>query len=161
MTTILQIAAITVAVIGTGAAAVTVLNRDIADFAVPAGPWEAGSALDGGAFHMTGTVRETGAEMPETVFSFLNGQFRSSRCQVACDFGWNEYRTFTEGETLHFTATTRCPDAPFTVVWYGTVSGDDMRFEGTWTTRRWYWTHQINAVGTGAPTALEAGAVGG
>lgn len=161
MTIILQTAAIAIAVLGAGAVAVTALNRDIPDFAVPAGPWEDGSALDGRAFHMTGTVRETGAGMPESVFSFVNGQFKSSRCQLACDFGWNGYRTFTEGEKIHFTATTRCHDAPFTVVWYGIVTGDEVQFEGTWTTRRWYWTHQINAVGEGTPTPLAGGAASG
>jgi hypothetical protein len=142
MTTILKTAAFAVAVLATGAAAVTALNRDLPDFAVPAGPWQAGSDLDGRAFHVTGTVQETGAAMPETVLSFVDGQFQSSRCQVACTFGWNEYQSFTEGERIHFTATTRCPEAPFTVVWYGTVVGDEAQIAGTWTVRRWYWTHQ-------------------
>ena len=144
MTRILQIAAIAAATLGTGAAAVVGLNPDIPDFAVPAGPWQAGSELDGRAFHVTGTILETGAAMPETTLSFVAGQFQSSRCQLACTFGWHEYQTITEGDRIHFTATTRCPEAPFTVVWYGTVVGDAAQIAGTWTTRRWYWTHQAS-----------------
>jgi hypothetical protein len=80
-------------------------------------------------------------------------------CQEYCDFGWSEYRTKEIDGTLHFTATTRCPDAPHTVVWYGTVTGEDVRFEATWTTRRWYWTYQIEATGAGSTTpAPEAAA---
>lgn len=157
MITILRTAAFAVAVLATGAAAVTALKSDIPDFAVPAGPWQAGSDLDGRAFHVTGTVLETGAAMPETVLSFVDGQFQSSRCQVACEFGWHEYQTFTEGERIHFTATTRCPEAPFTVVWYGTVVGDEAQIAGTWTVRRWYWTHQATITAAeGSPVEIGA-----
>lgn len=161
MTPILQAAAAAVVAIGTGATAVTVMNEDVPDFAVPALAWQPGSTLDGRAFRMTGMVKESGAEMPETVFSFVDGRFQSSRCQVYCEFGWQEYRTWADGEVTHFTATTRCPDAPHTVVWYGILEDDDMRFEGTWTTRRWYWTRQINAVGEGVPVMPGAGATSG
>lgn len=157
MNSILQTTAISIAALGGGAVAVTALNRDIPDFAVPVGPWQDGTALDGRAFHVTGTVRETGADMPETVLSFVDGQFESSRCQLSCNFGWNGYQTFTEGERIHFTTTTRCPDAPFTVVWYGTVVGDEARIAGTWTTRRWYWTQQINITAKGSPVEIGAG----
>ena len=91
LTTILRTAAFAGAVLATGAAAVTALNPDLPDFAVPSGTWQGGSTLDGQAFHFTGTVGETGAAMPETPLSFVDGQFQSSRCQVACTFGWNEY----------------------------------------------------------------------
>ena len=93
--------------------------------------------------------------------SFKDGGFQSSRCQTYCDFGWNTYQTRTESGMTHFTATTKCPDAPHTVVWYGTIKGDDMRIEGSWTTRRWYWTRRINLIGSGVPAASEGGAVGG
>ena len=151
MITILQAAAVAVLALGTGATAVSLMKEDLPDFAVPEGPWQPGSELDGRAFSLSGMVKESGEELPPTVFSFIDGRFQSSRCQIYCDFGWSEYRTWSEGDVTRFTATTRCPDAPHTVVWYGTVEGDEIRFEGTWTTRRWYWTRQINAVGQGSP----------
>jgi hypothetical protein len=129
------------------------MARDVPDLAVPAGAWEAGTILDGRAFGVTGTVVESGEDLPETILSFANGRFQSSRCQVYCDFGWTAYQTWREGDVTHFTATTHCPRAPHTVVWYGTVTGDDMQVAGTWTTRRWYWTQQITVDGIGVPAA--------
>jgi len=116
MIPILQTAAIAVVALGTGASAVSVMKRDVPDFAVPAGAWQPGSTLDGAAFSVTGTVVEYGEKLPETVLSFADGKFQSSRCQVYCDFGWNAYETWREGDVTHFTATTACPDAPHTVV---------------------------------------------
>jgi hypothetical protein len=153
MIPVLQAAAAAIIALGTGATAVAVMKQDVPDFAVPEGQWQPGSALDGRAFRVSGTVKESGEDLPETVLSFVDGRFQSSRCQIYCEFGWQDYRTWTEGEVTSFTATTRCPDAPHTVVWYGTLKGEEMRVEGTWTTRRWYWTRQINLVGEGTPIA--------
>ena len=151
MISVLQAAAVADLALGTGATAVTLMKEDLPDFAVPEGPWQQGSEFDGRAFRLSGTVKESDEELPATVLSFADGRFQSSRCQIYCDFGWSEYRTWTEGEVTRFTATTRCPDAPHTVVWYGMLEGDGMRVEGTWTTRRWYWTRQLNLVGEGSP----------
>ncbi|SFS13514.1 hypothetical protein [Yoonia litorea] len=140
--------ALLAAVILVGGASIAVLNRDIPDYAVPDGPWKAGTALDGLTFFTFDRVIETEDEILDALV-FRDGKFQSAMCQVYCDFGWHDYRTFIDGETLHFTTTTRCPDAPHTVVFYGTVVDGAVTFEGTWTTRRWYWTHQVNVVGRG------------
>jgi hypothetical protein len=161
MKPILQAAALAVVALGTGASAVTFMNGDVPDFVVPEGSWQPGSALDGRAFRLSGMVKESGEEMPETVVSFVDGRFQSSRCQIYCEFGWQDYQTWTEGEVTRFSATTRCPDAPHTVVWYGTVEGDEMQFEGTWTTRRWYWTRQLRIAGQGTPAPAGAEATSG
>lgn len=161
MTPILQAAAIGVAALGTGATAVTLMNEDVPDLAVPSGPWEAGTELDGRVFRLSSLVKESGEVLDETKLSFVDGRFQSSRCQIYCDFGWSSYQTWTEGEVTHFTATTHCPDAPHTVVWYGTVEGDELHFEGTWTTRRWYWTRQINVIGDGSPVGPGGEAISG
>lgn len=139
------------ALLATGAAAVTVMRVDPPPATVPDAPWQPGSALDGRAFHTVDTIIETG-EVLRDVLHFADGRFQSAMCQEYCDFGWTEYRTWAEGAVIHFTTTTRCPDAPHTVVWHGQVTGDAIRFEATWTTRRWYWTRQINAVGEGSTT---------
>ena len=149
MSQILQIAVIAIATLGTGAATLSVMKPDVPDMAVPEGAWEPGSALDGKVFYTTDTIVDTG-EILKDELAFQDGTFQSVMCQAYCDFGWSDYQTKMVGGTLHFTARTVCPEAPHTVVFYGTVEGDDIRFEGTWTTRRWYWTHQINVVGEGS-----------
>lgn len=151
MSQILQVAVIAIATLGTGAATLTVMKPDLPDMAIPEGDWSAGSALDGKTFYTTDTILETG-EILKDELVFRDGTFQSVMCQAYCDFGWSDYQTKTIGETIHFTARTICPDAPHTVVFYGTVKGEDVQFEASWTTRRWYWTHQITAVGEGSTT---------
>jgi len=151
MVPIAQATAIGVIALGTGAAAVAALNKDIPDLQVPEKQWVQDGALDGQSFFTTDVVAETGEVLKDELV-FKNGTFQSKMCQVYCDFGWSAYETRTEGELTYFTATTRCPDAPHTVVWYGSVSGDEVQFEGTWTTRRWYWTKQITVTGQGSTT---------
>ena len=157
MKPIAQIATALVIILGTGAATVTVLNEDVPDLAVPAGPWAPGSDLDGRTFYTVDVVEENGDILRDELV-FQNGQFQSVMCQQYCDFGWSGYDTCTEGEVIHFTAKTVCPDAPHTVVFYGTVTGDSMELVATWTTRRWYWTQQLNITGSGTtePLADEA-----
>lgn len=149
MTPIAQAATLAAIALGTGAATVTVMNGDIADLAVPEGPWEPAGTLDGRVFHTNDRIEETGEELKDEL-RFVDGRFQSAMCQIYCDFGWSEYRTWEDGGVIRFTATSICPDAPHTVVWYGTVTGDDISFAGTWTTRRWYWTRQLNVSGAGS-----------
>lgn len=154
MPQILQVAAISLATLGTGAATMTVMNPDISDFAVPEGNWSAGSLLDGKSFHIKGADTDSGEILTDELV-FRDGTFQSVNCQTYCDFGWSSYETKVVDEAIHFTATTVCPDAPHTVVWYGTVSGDTVEISGTWTTRRWYWTHQIRFTAESAPSLTE------
>ena len=69
-------------------------------------------------------------------------------------FAWPDHHTEQKGDTIHFTVITRCPAAPHTVIWYGIVDGGDLRFEGAWTTRRWYWTNKIDVVDEGSAHPL-------
>lgn len=151
MTSIVQASAAAMIAIGTGAATLTAMKNDLPDLAVPDGSWARGDELNGRVFHTEDTIQETGEVMRDALH-FVDGRFLSSMCQKYCVFGWSEYETWTEGEVIHFTKTTKCPDAPHTVVWYGTVTGDEVRFEGTWPTRRLYWTRQLNVVGQGSVT---------
>lgn len=157
MTPIAQAMAVAALALGAGAAAVSAFNKDIPDLEVPDKAWEAGSALDGLTFYTRDVVVETGEQLEDELV-FDAGTFQSVMCQDYCDFGWSPYRTSREGEVLHVTVTTRCPDAPHTIVWYATVIGDRIEFRGTWTTRRWYWRRQINVTGQGStepPSAPE------
>lgn len=155
MPQILQLAAIVLATAGTGAATLTVMNEDIPDLAVPDGPWQASGLLDGRAFLIEGIDVASGAELQDELL-FRAGTFQSVDCQEYCDFGWSEYKTKERDGITHFTATTVCPDAPHTVVWYGVIEGDTITLDVTWTTRRWYWTNQIVMEASGEATDFDA-----
>ena len=155
MTQILQIAAIAAATLGTGAATLSVMNEDIPDLAIPDGDWADKGALDGKTFKIDGTVLSGGAKLEGEIL-FRDGTFQSTDCEEYCNFGWSDYQTKNIDGVTHFTATAICPDAPHTVVWYGTVTGDELAVDVTWTTRRWYWTNQIMGRGTGAVVPPEA-----
>lgn len=150
MIKILQVAAIALGTLGTGAAAMTVMNEDIPDLAVPQGAWTAGDELDGMTFEILGTDLASGAVLEDEII-FRNGTFQSVDCQEYCDFGWSEYETKTVDDVIHFTVRTICPTAPHTVVWYGTVTDGAIEIDVTWTTRRWYWTNQIAITASGVP----------
>lgn len=155
MPQILQIAAIAVATLGTGAATLSVMNEDIPDLVVPEGDWTSPGALDGMAFHIYGNDLSSGAELTDEIF-FRDGTFLSADCEEYCEFGWSDYQTKEIDGVIHFTTTAICPDAPHTVVWYGTVAGDTVAIDVTWTTRRWYWTNQIPMRVTGTRIPPEA-----
>jgi hypothetical protein len=155
MPQIIQVAAIAIATMGTGAATMSVMNQDIPDLAVPEGAWVSSGALDDRAFTILGTDVASGAVL-DNVLLFRDGTFQSVDCQNYCNFGWSEYQTKDIDGVIHFTATTICPDAPHTVVWYGQVDGGTIALEGTWTTRRWYWTNQIAVEASGDATDFDA-----
>lgn len=148
MSQMVQVAVIAVATLGTGAATMSVMNEDIPDLEVPEGPWTANGALDDRTFEILGLDEKSGAVF-DGLLTFHNGTFQSADCQEYCDFGWSDYQTKEIDGVVHFTTTTVCPDAPHTVVFYGKVQGDVISLEGTWTTRRWYWTNQIVLTATG------------
>ena len=110
--------AIAVGALAVGAAtgAVSLMTRDIPDLAVPAGPWQAGSVLDGRVFHTVDTIVGTGKVVQDELH-FVDGRFQSAMCQEYCDFGWSDYETKQVGDTVHFTVTTRCP-AHRRLVWH-------------------------------------------
>ena len=148
MNQIFQIAAIALAMLGTGAATMKVMNEDIPDLQIPEGQWEANGTLDGRSFDILGVDTASGAVL-EDLLIFRNGAFQSTDCQNYCDFGWSDYKTKQIDGVIYFAVTTVCPDAPHTVVFYGQVDGDDITVDATWTTRRWYWTNQIVLTATG------------
>ena len=152
----LQIAAIALATLGAGATTMTAIDQDVPDFSVPEAERAVGSVLDGRSFHILGKNVDSGETLEDELI-FRDGTFQSTNCQECCDFGWSNCRTTIRGDAIHVTARTECPDAPHTVVWYGTVKDDEVRVEGTRTTRRWHWTHQIRfaASETEGPAAAD------
>jgi hypothetical protein len=150
----------TIAVLGAGTATVSVMNSDVPDMPVPEADWAAGQALDGMDFAITAVIDQNGA-VETDVLRFADGRFQSVDCETYCNFGWTDYQTWAEGDVIHFTVTTRCPTEPHTVVWHGQVTGDQIEVALSWTTRRWYWTHQITGTGTGQLTDLADDAAAG
>ncbi|MDK3075888.1 hypothetical protein QO034_22805 [Sedimentitalea sp. JM2-8] len=92
MTPILQALALGAVVVGAATGAVSVMNGGIPDLAVPEGPWQAGSALDGRVFHTVDTILGSG-EVLRDELHFMDGRFQSAKCQQYCDFGWADYET--------------------------------------------------------------------
>lgn len=148
MTPVVQAASIAVLTLGTGAATVSVMNGDVPDMAVPQMAWNAGHELDGRVFRIDAELDNGQTDVDE--LRFADGGFISMGCEEYCAFGHSDYRTWTDADgVIHFTAAAECPTAPHRTVWYGQVAGDRISVEMSWTTRRWYWTHQINGVGGG------------
>jgi hypothetical protein len=156
MSQLIQIAVIAFATLGTGAATMTVLNEDVPDLAVPDGAWQPGAALDGRSFEIVGRDLDSG-EVLDDVLVFRDGGFQSVNCEEYCAFGFSDYETKADGDAVHFKARAICPDAPHTVMWHGVVTGDMVELRGTWTTRRWYWTHQIRFEADGAAVPGDMG----
>lgn len=156
MTPITQAAAIAVVTLGTGAATMTVMNEDIPDMSVPEMAWSEAGELDGRVFRIEADLDNGQSDVDE--LRFADGGFMSMGCEEYCAFGFSDYRTrVDDAGVIHFTTTTRCPTAPHTVVWYGQVTGEQIEVQMSWTTRRWYWTHQINGVGGGSSVPSDLG----
>lgn len=160
MTPITQAAAIACITLGTGAAAVSVMNEDIPDMTVPEHAWTQGNELNDAAFFIQ-AVLDNGAEGETDTLVFKDGAFMSMDCQKYCDFGFSDYHTWVAGDVIHFTTVATCPTAPHRVVWYGNVADGEMTVQMSWTTRRWYWTHQITGVARGARLPADASSVPG
>jgi hypothetical protein len=151
---VIQAAAIAILTLGTGAATVSVMNEDIPDMTVPDAAWAPGRALDGRVFQIEAQLDNGETDVDE--LRFADGGFISMGCEEYCNFGYADYSTWVDEDgAVHFTVSAACPIAPHTTVWHGRVLGDEITVEMSWTTRRWYWTHQIMGVGTGQ--AVEAG----
>ena len=156
MNKVLQIAAVALVTLGTGTATMSLLNKDIPDLEVPGGAWAAGHELDGLTFNIEAVDLDRGLRLGDDIV-FRDGAFQSIDCQNYCDFGWTDYKTKIIEDVVHFTVHMVCPDAPHTVVWYGTVEGDEVALEASWTTRRWYWTTQFRLSGAGHRVSETAG----
>ncbi|WP_292061986.1 hypothetical protein [Marivita sp. XM-24bin2] len=160
VTPLAQAAAIACITLGTGAAAVSVMNEDIPDMTVPELAWAPGNELDGASFFVQ-VVLDNGAEGETDTLVFKDGAFMSMDCQVYCDFGFSDYQTWTDGDVIHFTTVATCPSAPHRVVWHGQITDDEIKVQMSWTTRRWYWTHQITGTAQGSRLPTTEGSVSG
>lgn len=120
----------------------------LAEAALPgAGP------LDGLEFVSVIEVAQYDAPFEDRMV-FADGTFFSEECQRRCDFGAHPYTAWREGDTIHFTATLTCADAPQSVTWQGRVTGDRIEGSALWRVERFYWT--VERQGTYSGTLVAA-----
>jgi len=73
---------------------------------------------------------------------FSEGQFISKGCQERCGYTSGDYWIRQTGNQLDVKALTLCLTADSTILWEGTVNGDQIEGKFTWTNNRWYWTFE-------------------
>jgi hypothetical protein len=73
---------------------------------------------------------------------FKDGQFISKNCQERCGYTSGDYWIRRSGEQLDVKALTPCLTADASILWEGTVTGDEIQGKFTWTNNRWYWTFE-------------------
>lgn len=73
---------------------------------------------------------------------FQDGQFTSKNCQERCGYTSGDYWIRRDGNQLNVKALTPCLTADATILWEGSVTGDQIEGKFTWTNHRWYWTFQ-------------------
>lgn len=74
----------------------------------------------------------------EDVLVFKDGQFTSSMC-FEYGFTGGPYMAWVEGDLIHFQAETVSPTHG-KMNWKGTLQGDTMIVDYSWTKERWLWT---------------------
>lgn len=96
--------------------------------------------LDGKTFRAE--AFEDGAKVFEDQLVFKDGAFSSEACRK---FGFtpSPYYVRIEGNQIQFLAETVSPTHG-TMVWKGTVSGNELEGGLHWTKERWYWTVRRN-----------------
>ncbi len=73
---------------------------------------------------------------------FTEGQFISKNCQERCGYTSGDYWIRRTENQLDVKALTACLTADATILWEGTVKGDQIEGKFTWTNNRWYWTFE-------------------
>ena len=93
--------------------------------------------LDGKRFK--GPTGERGKKTHhEDVLVFQNGQFTSTMC-FEYGFTGGPYTAWVDGDVIHFTAET-LSSTHGKMNWKGTLQGDTMVVDYSWTKKRWLWT---------------------
>jgi hypothetical protein len=91
--------------------------------------------LDGKVF--TGSTGKKGKDASETDdLKFANGKMLSTGC-TQWGFGWGDYSTKVEGDSITFEAITTSPKNG-QIAWRGTVKGDMIDATYVWTKKSWY-----------------------
>jgi hypothetical protein len=73
---------------------------------------------------------------------FGDGMFISKGCEKRCGYTAAEYQIRAEGDHFEVMSETPCLNSDATIVWQGTVKGDEIEGSFTWINKRWYWTFE-------------------
>jgi hypothetical protein len=97
--------------------------------------------LEGKSFE--GEIGQLGEQAHATdLVIFKDGQFISKNCQERCGYTSGDYWIRGTGDQLDVKALTPCLTADATILWEGTITGDQIEGKFTWTNNRWYWTFE-------------------
>lgn len=97
------------------------------------------SVLDGKSF--AGELGRAGKPAKtKDLFVFREGMFVSKECERRCGYAATPYWVRLEGNDVQFHAVAPCQKSDATMVWNGTVNGDEIEGTIAWTSKRWYWT---------------------
>ena len=73
---------------------------------------------------------------------FDDGMFISKGCEARCGYTAAEYQIRAEGDHFEVISETPCLKSDATIIWQGTVKGDEIEGTFTWVNKRWYWTFE-------------------
>jgi hypothetical protein len=73
---------------------------------------------------------------------FNDGMFISKGCEKRCGYTAAEYQIRAEGDHFEVISETPCLKSDATILWQGTVKGDEIEGSFTWVNKRWYWTFE-------------------
>ena len=97
------------------------------------------SVLDGKTFAgELGRVGKPG--LTKDLFVFRDGMFVSEECERRCGYPAGPYWVRFEGDGVQFKSEIPCLKSDATMVWTGTLKGDEIEGTIAWTSKRWYWT---------------------
>jgi hypothetical protein len=97
------------------------------------------SVLDGKSFAgELGLVGKPG--LSQDLFVFRDGMFVSEECERRCGYTEGPYWVRFAGDGVQFKSEIPCLKSDATMVWNGTVQGDEIEGTIAWTSKRWYWT---------------------
>ena len=97
--------------------------------------------LDGKSF--SGELGLAGKPASATdLLLFNDGMFISKGCEQRCGYTAAEYQIRAVGDHFEVISETPCLKSDATILWQGTVKGNEIEGSFTWTNKRWYWTFQ-------------------
>lgn len=102
------------------------------------------NALDGKVFvGVTGVQGDEKGAVENDEVGFREGEFFSNGC-AEWGFEASEYLTEKTGDDIHFSSILLSDDHG-KIVWEGTVQGDNIEANFTWTKERWWWfdAHEV------------------
>lgn len=97
--------------------------------------------LDGKSFK--GELGPLGKPATATdILVFNDGMFISKGCEKRCGYTAAEYQIRVKGSYFEVVSETPCLKSDATILWKGTVKGNEIEGVFTWKNKRWYWSFE-------------------